>query len=156
MGRGLCGHRKQSLRKEEKVQWGVWFFFFLDQSHTSLAFSTQGPSWLPGTSLVPSRILPDVHQGLQRSSCPIRTTGHWVGGWGKRRSFALLYFWPKCELLHCFVAGLPNNVGQSHPYRVKMEDRDICLDNCSCQFSVLTESFSVNEKKPFYTERRPW
>ena len=26
MGRGLCGHRKQSLRKEKKVQWGVWFF----------------------------------------------------------------------------------------------------------------------------------
>ena len=43
-------------------------------------------------------------------------------------------------------------MGQSHPYRVKTEDRDICLDNCSCQFSVLTAKFSVNEKKPFYTE----
>ena len=131
-------------------------WFFLDQSCTSLAFSTHGPSWLPGTSLVPSRILPDVHQGLQRFSCPSRTTGHWVGGWGKWRSFALLYFWPKCELLQCFAAGLPNNMSQSHPYRVKTEDRDICLDNCNCQFSVLTENFSVNEKKPFYTERRPW
>ena len=135
---------------------GFFFFFF---------WTSPIPHWpsppmvhlgCPGTSLVPSRILPDVHQGLQWSSCPSRTTGHWVGGWGKQRSFALLYFWPKCELLHCFVAGLPNNVGQCHPYRVKMEDRDICLDNCSCQFSVLTENFSVNEKKPFYTERCPW
>ena len=106
MGRGLRGHRKQSLRKEKKVQWGLWFF--PDQSCISLTFSTRGPSWLPGTNLVPSRILPDVHQGLQRSSRPSRTTGHRVGGWGKWKSFALCTFGQNVSCRT--AAGLPDNL----------------------------------------------
>ena len=65
-----------------------------------------------------------------------------------------VYLWPKRELPHC--GRITRQPGQSHPYSVNTEDRDMRLDNCSCQFSAVTENFSANEEKPFYTDRCPW
>lgn len=110
--------QEAKFKERRKGAVGGVVFFFLDQSHTSLAspprvhLGCQVRAWFQAESCL---------MFTRAYSGPAAQSGPQATGWevGVTVGALLCCTLAKCELLHCFVAGLLNNVGQSHPYRVK-------------------------------------